>query len=92
MASEQPHATMCEEIEPSHPVDQEVTLVKARTQSDYATFVAWARNEARKRCERGYCPKGKCRGHVEIVKWELVNESGDEFTCRYSADIYCRCQ
>ncbi|MGI9334935.1 MAG: hypothetical protein ACR2RL_17455, partial [Gammaproteobacteria bacterium] len=86
MATEVPHATMCTDIELVRQSEQVVTLAKTRDQSDYSTFVAWARNEARKHCERGYCPKGKCRGHVDISEWELLSESNDEFTCRFSAE------
>ena len=92
MSDERPHATMCRDIEPVFVAEREVTLTKAREQSDYTTFVAWVRNEARKQCEHGYCPKGKCRGHAEISDWELLSESDEEFTCRFSAEIFCRCE
>lgn len=92
MSNELPHATMCTDIEPVRLDKQEITLAKARDQSNYATFAAWTRNEARKHCEGGYCPKGKCRGHVEISSWELLSESADEFTCRFSVEMHCHCQ
>ena len=92
MADELPHATMCADIEPVRLVEQEITLAKARNQSDYATFAAWIRNKARKQCESAYCPKGKCRGQVEVTDWEPVSESNDKFTCRFSAEMSCRCQ
>lgn len=91
MSTNEVHAERCAEIAPIRYDHEVMTFEKVKDQSDYTTFVAWARNNARKLCEHGACLKGRCRGHLEMPEWEVLEETEESFTCQFSGEIFCRC-
>lgn len=91
MSSTGAATAVCADIEPVHFRHEVKTFKKMKHQSNYTAFATWARNEARKLCEHGQCTKGHCHGHVELPEWEVVEESDETFTCKFSAELFCRC-
>jgi hypothetical protein len=83
---------------PCHQIPS-VTLQGERRQFDrvegqtpFSTFNNWAHHEARRLCERGGCATGRCRGHVDVSDWKLVDGDDQGFSCEFSAEFYCRCE
>lgn len=91
MSTETATGVLCQDIEAVWRRDENATLQKSRGQSDYALFTAWIRNEARKHCKGGFCSKGNCHGHANVSKWEVVAEDDTSFTCKFTAELFCRC-
>ena len=82
----------CNQIEPKVLENEEIVLSKTDDADEHSIFMAWLRNEARKRCEGAYCTSGHCHGHPEVKSFEVLSSDDNEFRARFSAELICRCE
>ena len=86
------HPMPCHQIQAVTMQGERRSFERVDGQTPFAVFNNWAHHEARRLCERGGCATGKCRGHVDVTDWRLVDTDDRQFSCEFSAEFYCRCE